>query len=310
MSEDNQPYWKGRIDKIDKKDFVDTVLKDTWIVDNTKSLYKPCDTEQEFQNLLTAYVNNKDNLELRNIVFNKSLWFAAYISVFARQKYGRTFTWDMDHYLGFAMKRLWEDIKLFNPKENASFYTYVLNDYSFRIRKETEDVYGNNHMTTGVRIRMNTVLFRAIKIGMSFNDLKEMDDEEFYDVFETKKSLFLKMIAFKDLDSLNRAINEQDGSVSELQDYFHDEYSSTFVDRIITKMTLSEIYELAEKMYSSNVRNYHIWKDYMTTDMTLEEVGEKYGNMSRERIRQIVTKTNKALRSKRKVKALKECILY
>ena len=305
--EDDQAYWKGRIDKLNKKVFADTLLVDTWIVNNKSSIFKPFDTESEFKDLLNAYLRNRDDNGLRVQVFNRSLWYAAYISIFARQNYGRTFTWDMNHYLGFAMKRLWEDIKVFNPDE-SSFYTYILNDYSLRIRRETEEIYGRDNLTAGVRIRMKVIMNKAIKLGLSFSEICEMPKEEFYEIFEANKDLFIKMLAFKDIDSLNRSINESDGDCTEYGSTLEDPYSSSFAERLVKDMSIQEIYDMAEKMYSSNLRNYKIWKEYVTTGTTYEDIGKKY-NLSRERVRQILNKTNNALKGKRKVKVLKEIIL-
>lgn len=304
MESDNR-YHIGRYDKVTENEISESILCTTWFSNNSISTFKPFENDTELENTLKSYLNDKkQNKVLKDRLFNGLAWWAAYLAHFARLKYWNL-TNDYQHYLGYALSRLWECLKTYDPSFNCSIYTYVLNDYNFRVRRFTEEMYSPELYKTSLRIRMRSVLNKAIQLNLSFNDLERMDDNEFDEMFCINKKTFILALAAKNVSSLNEFLSLEEGCSVEKQDVMEDPYTSTFADRVCANFDIQEIYDLARDLYSTSERNYNIWKMYVSGDYTLQEIGNKYG-MTRERIRQIFKKTNDKLKCNRRVKDIME----
>ena len=76
MCAQTQPYYIGRIDRINKTLIKNSILYNTWIYDRKYKMYKAHDIDQE-KTLWALYNSDRSSIENRNLLYNGYVWYAA-----------------------------------------------------------------------------------------------------------------------------------------------------------------------------------------------------------------------------------------
>ena len=305
----NERYLKYR-EKINTRYLVDTILNASYLCDKTNSLFKPELSEDELNSLLITKETIKAN---KQKIFNNLVWYAAY---FSQQVYFKRYmilykNVEYSEYLQFALERLWFCLDKYDAEPfNCSIYTYVLNDYRFRIRNHIGDEYsalGIKHNATVDRYK--SILKGLIIENQDIKDIINMTDEKFESIYGENRKKFLCYIAGINVISLDTFLDptvKNSGTIGDT--YLSDPYSEKMYRIIDARFTINDIESAVLKRFKHHrniYRDLKIYEEYAMTNITLRELARRYG-LTFEAIRQILRRFEFKLKQMNKYRRLNE----
>ena len=300
----NERYLKYE-SKIDTRYLKDTILSTSYLCDRKNSAYKPILTNDELDCLLSNQSQIQAN---KQKIFDNLVWYAAYI---AQHSYWNRYkvlykNVEYDEYLQFALECMWFALDRYDAKlYNCSVYTYLLNDYRFRIRKHIEDMYNS----LGLHHNMQTDKYKSILKSLAIenrdiNYIFDMSDESFNDIYGCKRKSFLCYVAGINVISIDDYMDS--GNTITVSDTLADKYSEEIYKLIDAKFVIEDIRNAVLKRWkkSKNIyRDYKIFEEYTTTNMTYADLGRKYG-ITREGIRVVIRKFKWRLKNTKTAKRI------
>ena len=197
-----QPYYIGRINKIDKRIIKNSILNDTWIYDRKYNQYKAHDTVQENM-LWTLYNSDRSSIENRNLLYNGYVWYAAYIAFYEYIKKVDNFI-EFNDILSGCLELLLVCIEKYDMTyehncgiPTASFYTY----YANVVHKELSYILAPLRceiLSKSVFSRFSSVLNFMRYYNETISDINEMTEEEYLSKYGRKfsKNSFIKLYNF------------------------------------------------------------------------------------------------------------------
>lgn len=311
MCTQTQPYYIGRIDKIDKKIIKNSILYNTWIYDRKYDLYKAHDTVQE--NILwTLYNSDMSSIENRNLLYNGYVWYAAYIAYYNCIKNTDKFI-EFNDILSGCLELLLKSIENYDVTyehhygiQTASFYTY----YGNIVRKELHFILAPlkcESLSKSVFTRFNSVLSFMSYYDETICNISRMSEKEYLSKYGRKfsKNNFIKLYNFMNsscsLDD-DSTLDEDPSSNTDAQIKLRSECSKLNkygnIDKLCDEMFIKEMYYkiisfIMKKNNSKNKkkkRNIVILHKYLM-GYTYSEISEILQiGVSKQRIQQIVAK--------------------
>lgn len=309
MCDQTQPYYIGRINKINKKLIEDSILHDTWIYDRKYDQYKAHDPIQE--NILwTLYNSDRSSIKNRNLLYNGYVWYATYLAHFEYMKNVDNFI-EFNDVLSGCLELLLRCIENYDISyehnygiPTASFYTY----YGNVVHKELPAILAPlrcESLSKSVFRRFNSVLKFTHYYDETISDIIYMSEEEYLSKYGRmfNKNNFIKLYNFMNssysLDDYN-LLNEDLKPNADTQVKLKEECSKlnkyNNIDNICDEMFIKEMYYkiisfiMKNNKSKNKKRNTIILYKYLM-GYTYFEISEilKIG-VSRQRIQQIVFK--------------------
>lgn len=311
MCAQTQPYYIGRINKIDKKLIKNSILHNTWIYDRKYNQYKAHDVVQE--NILwTLYNSDRSSIENRNLLYNGYVWYAAYVAYYKYIKNTDTFI-EFNDILSGCLELLLRCIEKYDVSyehhfgiPTASFYTY----YSNIVHKELPTILAPlrcESLSKSVFYRFNSVLNFTRYYGETISDIIDMSEEEYLSKYGRRfsKSNFIKLYNFINSSySLNDdcSFDEDTNSSTDTQIKLRSECANlnkcNNTDNICDDMFIKEMYykiisfivKKKKNKSKNKKRNTVILYKYLM-GYTYSEISEILQlGVSRQRIQQIVVR--------------------
>lgn len=271
----------------------DTLFTDNWFVNNNNNLLKPFLHKNDLEFQLKRYSQTHSKI-IRKIIFDHTMWFAIYVMSFKYQQYC-CFCNDFQEYISFGLERLWEDIDLFDDAKNASFETFYINDVTFRFGRYIKGMYNKDLvLTDSIRLRIATATLRIVEDNLSFADIQRLDPDLFYLKYNFNKKDYIQAILMSKCRSFEDIFFDEtfDNTIDSIADH-----RSNFEHLVDSSVVSDQICEIVRNRYARTERDFIIWREYMIHgDITYQVLGDTYG-LTRERIRQIISRTNKRLRN-------------
>lgn len=317
MCAQTQPYYIGRIDKIDKKIIKDSILCNTWIYDRNYELCKAHDTVQE--NILwTLYNSDRSSIENRELLYNGYVWYAAYLAYFKyMENTDKSITFD--DILSVCLEILLRCIEKYDIKyehhygvPTASFYTY----YGNAVHKELHFVLAQlkcECLTKSIFYRFSSISSLAHYYDEEVSDIIKMSEEEYLSKYGKKfsKKNFIKLYNFINssysLDD-DTAFDEVINSSTDTQIKLREECSKLNkyddIDKICDEMFIKEMYCKIVSFMMKNSKSKNKKRQRNTVILYKYLMGYNYSEISeilqlglaRQRIHQIVSKEIKNIR--------------
>lgn len=311
MCAQTQPYYIGRINKIDRKLIKDSILYNTWIYDRKYDQYKAHNEVQENM-LWTLYNSDRSSIENRNLLYNGYVWYAAYIAYYKYIKNTDNCI-EYNDVLSGCLELLLKCIEKYDMTyehhygiPTASFYTY----YGNIVHKELPAILAPlrcESLSKSVYSRFSSVLKFTLYYGETISDIIDMSEEEYLSKYGRKfsKSNFIKLYNFMNSTySLNDdcSFDEDPNSNTDTQIKLRSECAQinkyNNIDNICDDMFIEEMYNKIisfivknKKSKSKNKkRNTAILYKYLM-GYTYSEISEILQlGISRQRIQQLVFK--------------------
>lgn len=311
MCAQTQPYYIGRINKIDKKLIKNSILYNTWIYDRKYNQYKAHDTVQENM-LWTLYNSDRSSIENRNLLYNGYVWYAAYVAYYEYIKNTDTFI-EFDDVLSGCLELLLRCIEKYDVSyehhygiPTASFYTY----YANIVHKELPPILASlrcESLSKSVFYRFSSVLSFMRYYDETISNINEMTEEEYLSKYGRKfsKNSFIKLYNFINSSySLNDncSFDEDPNSNTDTQIKLRSEcaHLNKFnnIDNICDDMFIKEMYNKIISFVVKNKKSKSKNKKRNTTILHKYLMGYTYSEISeilqigisRQRIQQIVFK--------------------
>lgn len=286
----NERYLKYK-SKIDARYLKDTILNISYLCDRKNTTYKPTLTNDELDSILSNQSQIQAN---KQKIFDNLVWYAAYIAQYSYwDRYKALYkNVEYDEYLQFALECMWFALDRYDAKlYNCSIYTYLINDYKFRIRKYIEDTYNS----LGIHHNSLTDKYKSILKSLAIenrdiNYIFDMSDESFNNIYGCKRKSFLCYVAGINIISLDDYINDE--NTMTVSDTLADKYGEEIYKLIDAKFVIEDIRNAVFKRwkkYKNIYRDYKIFEEYATTNATYADLGRKY-DVTREGIRVIIRK--------------------
>lgn len=246
--------------------------------------FKPLTKEEEVK--LALRISKGDKEALDTIVLS-NLRFAIKVAM----KYVNQGL-DLSDLISCTIIGLYNAAKNFEPNRNQKFISYAV----WWIRQAILMELGNNSRTIRIPLHHIAILHDINKINAKQGAHDIYDIAEEMDMPESKVRELLNIAAR--CSSLDSTIKVKSGDDVTLGDCITDDsYDNTEseIDRVFLKREVSRVIDTLPKREADCIRCYFgIEQDY---PLTLQEIGFKY-NVSRERVRQIITATKKKLKRK------------
>ena len=302
----NERYLKYE-SKINTRYLKDTILNASYMCDRKNPAYKPILSNDELENLLSNQSQIQAN---KQKIFENLVWYAAYISQHSYRVRYKILYENVEYveYLQFALECLWFSLDRYDAKlYKCSIYTYVLNDYRFRIRQHIESMYNALGIPRSVLIdKYKSVLKSLVMEDKNINYIFDMSDETFYNIYGCKRKSFLCYAAGINVISLDSYIDNDSKNKTSVIDTLADKYSEEVYKLIDAKFLIEDIRNAVLKRWKRcrNIyRDYKIFEEYATTNITYEDLGNKY-DVTFEAIRQIINRFRWRLRNTRYVERI------
>lgn len=300
----NERYLKYE-SKIDARYLKDTILNTSYLCDRKNTTYKPTLTNNEIDSLLSNQSQIQAN---KQKIFDNLVWYAVYI---AQHSYWNRYkvlykNVEYNEYLQFALECMWFALDRYDAKlYNCSIYTYLINDYRFRIRKHIEDMYNS----LGIRHNSLTDKYKSILKSLAIenrdiNYIFDMSDESFNDIYGCKRKSFLCYVAGINIISIDDYINGE--NTMTVSDTLADKYSEEVYKLIDAKLVIEDIRNAVLKRWKKCrkiYRDYKIFEEYATTNISYADLGRRYG-ITREAIQQILFKFKWRLKNTKTAKRI------
>lgn len=282
----------------------DTIFKNNWFDNEKYKLAEPFKTNEEEAAAWKWFKNTRSSIAKKSL-FDHLMILAFYMSYFHFLKW-KTLCDDIEEYLSYNLEQLWWSIEMYDDSFGASFKTFFIIDTNFRIKRYITERYSQDALTTSTRMKLTNLTNRIISAGYDFEDIKLMNDSEFISKFGAKRSFYIKALMATQISSLDEPVLNYDSETTEL-DYI-DDPTQNQENRLMSKITLDAIIDIAARKFKDHKRQFDIWKEYCVIgNQSLQEIGDKYG-ITRERVRQICYKVNRQLRDNYMIKEIKRSI--
>jgi len=297
----NERYLKYE-SKIDVRYLKDTILNTSYLYDKKSTTYKPILTNNELDSLLSNQSRIQAN---KQKIFDNLVWYAVYIAQHSYWDRYRVLYKNVEYneYLQFALECMWFALDKYDAKlYNCSIYTYLINDYRFRIRTYIEDTYNSLGIQHSTLINKYKSILKSLTIeNRDIDYIFDMSDESFNNIYGCKRNSFLCYVAGIDIISLDDYINDENKMT--VLDTLADKYSEEIYKLIDAKFVIEDIRNAVLKRWK-NVKNiyrdYKIFEEYATTNITYADLGRKYGGISKQGIRVIINNFKYRIRNTKK----------
>lgn len=282
----------------------DTILCTSYLYKESSPLYQPILSEKELKFLLS---NKNSILSNKDIIFNNLVWYAVYISQQVWYKRYKTLYRHVDYqeYLQYSLECLWLCLDRYNTEKTTSIYTYVLNDYAYRIRSHIEELYNSLGIKRNSLVdRYRSILHQMMVDDKDIKSFIDMSDEQFDKLYGVNKNNFLCYVAGIQVTSIDSFIQ---GTERRIADTLHDDYYGENILSILdARFTIQDIEEQVIRKYSKRktiYRDIKLFNEYSTTDISYVELGKKYG-ITKQAVHQILVKLRKEFKVNRIVKSI------
>lgn len=299
----NERYLKYE-SKIDTRYLKNTILNVSYLCDRKYTMYKPILTNNELDNLLSNQSRIQAN---KQKIFDNLVWYAVYITQYSYWDRYKILYKNVEYneYLQFALECMWFALDRYDAKlYNCSIYTYLINDYRFRIRRHIEDIYDSFGLRHNTLIDKYKSILKSLAIeDRDINYIFDISDETFNNIYGCKRKTFLCYVACMNIISLDDYIDNENITMS---DTLADKYSEEIYKLIDAKFVIEDIRNAVLKKWKrcKNIyRDYKIFEEYATTNVTYADLGRKY-NITREGIRVIIRKFKWRMQNTRNVRQI------
>ena len=284
----NERYLKYE-SKIDTRYLKDTILNMSYLYDRKHTMYKPILTNDELDSLLSNQSQIQAN---KQKIFDNLVWYAVYIAQHSYWDRYKVLYKNVEYgeYLQFALECMWFALDRYDAKlYNCSIYTYLINDYRFRIRRHIENMYNSLGINCNILTDKYKSILKSLAIeNRDINYIFDMSDESFNNIYGCKRKSFLCYAAGINIISLDDYINDE--NTMTVSDTLADKYGEEIYKLIDAKFVIEDIRNAVLKRWKNckNIyRDYKIFEEYATTNATYADLGRKY-NITREGIRVII----------------------
>lgn len=282
-----------------KKYIGNTVFASNYYENKKNNLLKPVFRSENDVNMALLSYYRSHNENLKKLLFDHFMTLLLYISAHEMKRFNYICD-DIQEYISFNSSMFMKCLNLYNPNNMTAFTTYYIDASNKTIRYYLLDIYQSGiYIGRSVRYRFEKAIKIISENNYSLDYLYSIPKSEFKDILGIPRYMFNKLLNLKfislDLEYYDNKTNERFKLYQLISDKIDNE------EILINNCLIDNICKYLENKVSS--RDYNIWKRYYVTDIgsTLEFIGRDY-KMTRERIRQIIYKCNKIVRTSKDFK--------
>lgn len=295
---------KDEFDKYDELAKDDIKINSIDLLLHEASKY-PVYTKEEEVEVFTRYKENP-TIELRNEIINHNIKFVIYIA----KKFTGSFNVDFEDIVSYGFEGLIIAINKYDVDTGNKFSTYAYNWIASVIRRRCSK---ESLLISIPAYIQNSIYKYCAKINEFYIENgyypSEKEINEILNVTEEERAMIFSYFDIKNMNSLNIEINDDPHDYTELGDMIADSKKDEYESKELFKIVNEMLDRYLETYVSKNKRDMYreIIKRRLCldgeNDETLEEISRDF-NLSRERVRQIVDKFIKYVKSPNNIKKI------